>query len=57
MAFPKQIKSGEKPKKLLIESGARISGKIGVYEMPRKRSYEIDEIEDLEELNKFFNYK
>ena len=39
----------------LLKSKCRISGDIGLYIMPRQRSFEIDEPEDLIEIRKFLN--
>jgi len=36
----------------ITETLSRLYGVIGVYEMPRNRSFEIDEIEDLEEVRR-----
>ena len=33
-----------------IKSGNRVSGRVNAYVMPRQRSFEVDDIEDLEEL-------
>jgi len=39
----------------LLDSKCRVSGDIGLYIMPRERSYEIDEPEDLNEIRKHLN--
>ena len=39
----------------LLKSKSRLTGKIGLYEMPRERSFEIDEPEDFELLNKIYS--
>jgi len=39
----------------LLKSKSRLTGKIGLYKMPRQRSFEIDEPEDFEFLNKIFS--
>ena len=41
-------------KKALLMSKCRLSGKIGLYIMPRQRSFEIDEPEDLDEIRKLY---
>jgi N-acylneuraminate cytidylyltransferase len=38
----------------LLESSNRLSGKIGIYEMPYTRSFEIDEFTDLDLISKIF---
>lgn len=40
-------------KKRLLESGSRISGDVGLYIMPKSRSFEIDEPEDLILINRY----
>ena len=40
-------------KKQLFKSRNRISGKIGLYIIPRQRSFEIDDMEDLKEISQF----
>ena len=42
-------------KKLLLSSGIRCSGKIGICEMPFYRSFQIDSPEDLELIKKIMN--
>ena len=37
----------------LLSSKSRISGKIGLYVMPRQRSFDIDDWEDLEEVKEY----
>ncbi|UCD13729.1 MAG: acylneuraminate cytidylyltransferase [Thermoplasmatales archaeon] len=41
-------------KENLIKYKCRLCGKVGIYEMPKERSFEIDEPEDFEFLNKIF---
>ena len=38
----------------LLKSKNRLNGRVGLYEMPRQRSFEIDELEDLEEIQLWF---
>jgi CMP-N,N'-diacetyllegionaminic acid synthase len=40
-------------KTALLKTGCRVSGKIGLCKMPRTRSFEIDDPEDLEEIRKY----
>ena len=35
----------------LLNTKTRLPGRIKIYEMPRSRSFEIDSVEDLEELS------
>lgn len=42
-------------KKGLLESGCRLNGRIGLNIMPRQRSFEIDEPEDLLEMRNFLS--
>jgi len=39
-------------KKDLLKNENRLCGKIGLYKMPKKRSFEIDDIEDFELIEK-----
>jgi N-acylneuraminate cytidylyltransferase len=39
----------------VLKNRNRLSGKVGLYKMPRQRSFEIDSIEDLEEIRKWLN--
>jgi len=40
-------------REMIIKSMNRISGNIGLYEMPRQRSFEVDNMEDLDEIRKY----
>jgi CMP-N,N'-diacetyllegionaminic acid synthase len=44
-------------KEKLLESKSRVSGKIGLYEMPKNRSFEIDSPEDLAYINRHLGYE
>ena len=39
-------------KESLLKSGLRYSGRIGIYEMPIKKSFQIDTLDDLELIKK-----
>ena len=41
----------------LLNSKCRLNGNVGLYTMPRQRSFEIDEKEDLKEIEMYLRRK